>query len=268
MSEPRPVGLQLYSVREAMDRDATATLERVAALGFMGVEIAGTYGLEPAQLRHHLGDFGLQLISSMVGLTEHGLAPATIEAALEIGTPRLVVNAWPNQFATLDAVQRLAESMHRAAEQARSVNIDLGYHNHFWEFLQTDAGACPMSLFTSMLTGCFLELDLYWLRSAFSSNGEALTVLHDLAPQVRLVHVKDGPGELPTAQRQAAPMTPAGTGIVDITEMLAALPNAEWHVVEFDDCSGDMFDNIDASLQYLVRGGLSVARPQPSMAPS
>ena len=42
-----PVALQLYTLREELEKDFTGTLEKVAALGYQGVEFAGFGPLSP-----------------------------------------------------------------------------------------------------------------------------------------------------------------------------------------------------------------------------
>lgn len=254
MNRLPPLGLQLYSVRHEMDRDVRATLRRVVDIGFDGVELAGLHGVAPAEFRALLDDLGLTLVSAMIGLTGDGLAADTLEFATAVGAPRLVVNAWETDFATVDAIDRLAESFNRAAAQARAAGVDLGYHNHFWEFRPSAAGANPMAEFASRLEGGFFELDIYWLSAVRTDWAVALAPIAD---RVRTVHVKDGPGTLPTADWRIDPMTPAGTGTVDVVGMLAAVPAAEWHVVEFDECSGDVCAAIAASRRFLVEAGLS-----------
>src|SRR3989441_3679639 len=50
---PRPaatldhIGLQLYTVRSALERDFERTLDRVAAIGYREVEFAGYFGKTP-----------------------------------------------------------------------------------------------------------------------------------------------------------------------------------------------------------------------------
>jgi hypothetical protein len=46
-----PLGVQLYSFREAFKTDVRGTLARVRALGFREVELAGTYGMSAQQFR-------------------------------------------------------------------------------------------------------------------------------------------------------------------------------------------------------------------------
>ena len=256
MSTP-PIGLQLYSVREAMAADADGALARVSALGFEGVELAGTAGLSPEEFRSRLDHHGLQLISAMVGLADEGLSADTLEWSARVGTPRLVVNLWPHDFADRDAIERAAHRFNLGCAAAGEVGIALGYHNHFWEFLPSAAGPCPMSEFARLVGGGFFELDLYWLYTACAGAWrEPLAAISD---RVRTVHVKDGPGTYPAPGEQAEPMTAAGTGVVEIDAILRAVPTAEWHVVEFDECATDIFEAVAESREFLVgRGHRSV----------
>ena len=46
-----PVALQLYSIRTDMEKDVLSTLKAVKEMGYDGVELAGLYGVEPAQMK-------------------------------------------------------------------------------------------------------------------------------------------------------------------------------------------------------------------------
>ena len=62
------IALQLYSVREDMEKDLPGTLRAVKAMGYEGVEFAGLYGYEPAALRALLEEIGLTAVSAHVPL--------------------------------------------------------------------------------------------------------------------------------------------------------------------------------------------------------
>src|SRR5512146_1090227 len=55
-----PLGVQLYTVRDAMARDVPGTLARVRSIGYREVEFAGYFGLRPAAIRRALADAGLR----------------------------------------------------------------------------------------------------------------------------------------------------------------------------------------------------------------
>ena len=50
----KPVAIQLYSLRDEMKNDVVATLKRVKALGYDGVEFAGLWGKTPEEMAARL----------------------------------------------------------------------------------------------------------------------------------------------------------------------------------------------------------------------
>ena len=63
-----PVGLQLYSVRTACDKDLPGTLATVKEIGYSGVEFAGYYGRTATEMRKLLDDNGLKCYGTHTGL--------------------------------------------------------------------------------------------------------------------------------------------------------------------------------------------------------
>src|SRR5439155_25398356 len=62
-----PLGVQLYTFRDAMPHDVPGTLRHVHDLGFREVEMAGTYGMSAADFRKQLDSAGLTATSMHVG---------------------------------------------------------------------------------------------------------------------------------------------------------------------------------------------------------
>src|SRR6266550_2420571 len=109
------IGLQLYTVRKAMQTDVEGTLTRVAATGYKEVEFAGYFGKSPTDIKAMLDRLGLSAPAVHVG----SLAPeqwrASLDAANTIGH-RYVVVPWipAEERATLDGWKRVAERYNRA----------------------------------------------------------------------------------------------------------------------------------------------------------
>src|SRR6516162_10220349 len=80
------VGVQLYTVRDAMKSDFTGTIAKVASIGYKEVEFAGYFNHSPSEVRAILDKNGLAAPSCHVGydVVEKKL-PETIEAAHTIG---------------------------------------------------------------------------------------------------------------------------------------------------------------------------------------
>jgi sugar phosphate isomerase/epimerase len=248
-----PIAVQLYTLRREAQRDLAGALERIAAIGYLGVETAGLHGMRAEEFRARLDDLGLAVASAHVPLPVGPDAERLLDQQQMIDNHVLVVAALePEHFVSVTAIERAAERLNEAAQNVRRRGMILGYHNHWWEFTASAAVPDPMTAFVARLDAAiFLEVDIYWLRVSGVDPAAALSRLRN---RIRLVHVKDGPCT------QTDPMTAVGSGAVDVPCALAAVPNPAWHIVELDDCAGDAFDAVEASYRYLVDGGFSRGR--------
>jgi sugar phosphate isomerase/epimerase len=240
-----PISVQLYSVRNALAEDLPGTLDRIAALGFENVELFGFVD-KVDQYRDALAASGLTALSAHAQMVETGEVERTLEAAAALGVKTLIdpaIRDWGSADAVLGAARRLGE----IAVSAQAHDLTIGYHNHWWEFETQLEGRTAYDVFTEELPeAVVLELDTYWAEVGGASATELLARLGD---RVRLIHVKDGPGNQDTAAQQ-----PAGSGSVPVKEILAAAPDAI-RVIEFDDYSGDVFDGIAQSLKFVREQG-------------
>ena len=112
----KEVGLQLYSLREETEKDFCATVEKVAKMGYTGVEFAGYGGLKPAALAQLLKDNGLAAYG-----THFGALPKTdaeLDAVLEAGTYAPTANG--RQSPIIVAVQKP-----ETIAQLRRMNADI-----------------------------------------------------------------------------------------------------------------------------------------------
>ncbi len=238
-----PISVQLYSVRDALAEDLPGTLDRIAGLGFENVELFGFVD-KVDEYRDALAASGLTALSAHAQMVETGEVERTLEAAAALGVQTLIdpaIRDWSSADAVTGAARRLGE----IAVSAQAHGLTIGYHNHWWEFETELDGRPAFDLFADELPpAVVLELDTYWAEVGGASATELLGRLGD---RVRLIHVKDGPGD-----RDTAAQLPAGSGSVPVREILAAAPDAI-RVIEFDDYSGDVFDGIAQSLEYVRR---------------
>lgn len=248
------LALQLYTVRDHAAADLDAVLERAARIGFLGVETAGLHGRSAGEFRGRCAALGLEIPAAHAGLpADSESARAVLGEIAELGAPALVV-PWlpPDTFSRRDAILRAADWLARMRELAASFGLDLGYHNHDWEFaarLGSETGHAV--LFAALPPEVFAEVDVYWARVG---GCDPAAELRKLGPRARLLHVKDGP-----ALDDEAPMTAVGDGALDVPAILGA-SHAEWHIVEIDRCEGDLWHAIERSCAYLAGRGLSRAR--------
>jgi sugar phosphate isomerase/epimerase len=249
-----PISVQLYSLREEVAIDFPAVLARLGAKGYAGVELAGFGELTSGQLSEALTRAGLVLSSAHVGYARPDEFAAALDDHRVLGCDTAVVPAMrADGFEDLDAVRKTADRINALVDVARERGMTLGYHNHWWELTRMpDERPALLHLFEQLAPDVVAEVDVYWAQVG---GADPAAVLAALGSRVALLHVKDGPADDP-----ASPMVAVGDGAVDIPAVLAAAPEARWHVVELDRCATDMFDAVERSYDYLVGGGYSRGR--------
>jgi sugar phosphate isomerase/epimerase len=95
-------------------------------------------------------------------------------------------------------------------------------------------------------------VDIYWAQVGGS---DPVQIVAELGSRACLLHVKDGPADVPKS-----PMVAVGDGVVDVPGVLAAAPGARWHIVELDRCATDIFEAVERSYDFLVGNGYSRGR--------
>lgn len=257
---PNP-GVQLYTVRNDLQRDFRGTLSRIAALGYREVEFAGYFDQPPKALRTLLDDLGLAAPSAHAGDGLFGpQAQRVIDDALTLGHRYLVVAWVPQaQWRDLDGWQRRVQDFNRAGELCRRAGLQFCYHNHHFEFA-TLQGRRPYDL---LLAGCDvglvqMELDVCWAAAA---RQDPLQLLRDHPGRFPMLHLKqlkalprlDGQDVLGMKMDEAgALLTELGPGAVDFARLLADPASAavRHYFVEHDQPAAPLA-SIEASLRYL-----------------
>ncbi|HEU4600152.1 MAG TPA: sugar phosphate isomerase/epimerase [Solirubrobacterales bacterium] len=250
------IAAEMYTVRDAADADLAATLERIAEIGYLGVELVGLHGATPAEFRAHLDRLELELIGMVLPFPDEAEFEEYHGFAVELGCASGIIMLEDRDFATPEAVARTAERCNDFAARVRPDGIELLYHNHWWETMPREDGTVPLVEFAALLEpGVGLVADIYWVAAGGIDVAATLT---ELGSKVRRVHVKDGYLKQPVDPTE--PMTAVGDGKVDIAAALAAAPQADWHVAELDEYDGDPLEALEKSYRYLVAAGLSHGR--------
>jgi hydroxypyruvate isomerase len=251
-----PIGLQLYTVRKAMQSDFDGTLKRVAAVGYKEIEFAGLFGQPAAGVRKVLDQLGLSAPSMHVPFETTSLGwDAVLDDAHRLGCRYVVVPSIPDSLRTsIDDYRRVAESFTRAAEAAAKAGLGFAYHNHAVDFKPLDR-KLPFDILLEATDPSLvrIELDLYWIERA---GQDPLRYFNRWPGRCKLIHVKDSVG---------APdhrMTEVGKGIIDWPNLLASAraAGAEHFFVEQDDATKPL-DSIAASFSYLSQLKLAAIAP-------
>lgn len=242
---PKPIALQLYTVRDLCAENLTNTLATIASIGFKGVELAGLHGRTPSEFARLLSDHGLQAVGAHVPLPAAGSIQQLVDEQAALGVTRVVSGVGSHELSSADDCKRVAERCELAAQELSRHGLELCYHNHWWEFDLVDGQTAYERLF-SLSSALRAELDVYWAAYA---GKNPLDVLSALKHRVPLLHIKDGTLE------QDAPHTAVGKGKLEIAAILHAAETetvAEWFIVELDHCASDMMQAVRDSYAYMT----------------
>jgi sugar phosphate isomerase/epimerase len=239
------IGLQLYTVRDVLERDFEGTLARVAGIGYKEVEFAGYFNHTPADVRALLDRHGLTSPAVHTGSIEPEAWKKALDAANVIGHKYIVVPWVPQERRmTLDGWKQVAADFNRAAETARGAGVQFAYHNHDFEFPKMD-GRVPYDVLLESTDPKLvqLEIDLYWITKG---GQDPLAYFARWPGRVPLVHVKDSAG---------APehkMVDVGQGNIDWKRIFNKKDQAgiKHFFVEHDQ-PPQPFEDIAASYRYL-----------------
>lgn len=244
-----PVALQVYSVRDALEKDFYGTLKAVKALGYDGVEFAGLFGHAPAEVRGWCEELGLVPISAHVPFADMMADPALLEDYKEIGCQYVAIPYLTEEYrpgaTRFDDVIAGARLL---GEKASALGMQLLYHNHDFEFVRLgDEYALDVLYAAVPAAQLATELDTCWVKV----GGEnPIAYLHKYAGRAPVVHLKDFvggktanmyaligiEGDDTPADAAAFEFRPVGYGVQDWYGILnaAEAAGAQWVVVEQD----------------------------------
>ena len=267
----RPIGLQLYTVREAAAKDLAGTLRAIAAIGYREVELAGIpAGTTANELRTMLGDNGLTAPSMHAGMADlqDGLQQR-LDYAKAIGCEYLVC-AFPwtadarfrdnpghavvslASGITLDDWKWNAEQLNKVGAAAAPMGLRVGYHNHNMEFRSYDGVIAYDELLRltdpKLVT---MEMDIAWVVTA---GADPVKYLKKHGDRISLLHVKDVVKDLRvTNDRLQAQTTEVGSGQIDWKRIFkAAKPKYLRHYfVEQENFDRLPLESVKVSFDYL-----------------
>ena len=246
---PVPIGLQLYTLREAMADDFEGVARKVAEIGYVGVEPAGFPGTTPEAAAGLFRELGLEVPSAHLPLPIGDTKQESLETAETLGTSRVISGQGRDNFKTIDLIKESCDRFNEARTAAAEKGMVFGIHNHWWEFIEVEGRLAYQVMLECLDPGIFSEVDTYWVQTA---GADPAVVVKELGARAPILHVKDGPCV------REDPMTALGEGKVDfagITE--AGKAHTEWMIVELDRCATDMMEAVVNSYQYMVGEGLA-----------
>jgi len=268
------LGLQLYSVRDAMGKDPAGSLKKLADMGWVHVEHANYvnrkfYGYSAKDFKKLLADTNLQMPSGHTVMTAHDWDTTandftdkwkyTIEDAAEAGQ-RYVISPWLDEAlrTDMDALKRFMTQMNKCGELCKSHGMTFGYHNHNFEF-KTKIG--DGTLYDYILTNTDKDLVAQQMDvgNMLGAGGIALDLLKKYPGRFELMHVKDEIKSTTGQGMDGYDSTILGEGVMpikDIVKEARKMGGTSQFIVEQESYQGkDPFDCVKIDLQIMKKWG-------------
>lgn len=272
------VGIQLYSVRNHMEKDPIGTIRHVAEAGYRYIEVANHqadkdhgvgFGAPAKEIKKVLEATGARIVSAHIFPLNREVLKPVLEYFSELGAAYLV--APMDFFADKAEVLAKCEVYNEMAGLCAESGIKFLYHNHFQEFRTLDGETIfdlIMEHTDPALVGA--ELDTYW---AVRGGQDPIALLNKYGERMRLIHQKDFPaaekGRLNLIDAvekggitvdmdyfvgvvSPATFTEIGTGILPIQEIIDAGNRAcktDYIILEQDFSRYDEYESIRISME-------------------
>jgi sugar phosphate isomerase/epimerase len=253
------LGLQLYTIRDAMEKDPVLALTEVSKIGYKYIELANYsngkfYGFTPVEFKKAVTDIGLEILSSHTQVEAKGI---TLENAKKMAEDHAVlgvkycVQPWINaEDRNIASYHKMIADWNKVGGIMKEHGIKFGYHNHNFEFNTIDGIVPYYDIFLKEMDKDLItmEIDLFW---AVKAGQNPVDIFNKYPGRFELFHLKDGyTTETPFFEPKSVDMAPVGTGLVNFKEILAAkdVAGMKYLIVE-QDCS---FTDIRTSITNLT----------------
>lgn len=243
-----PLGLQLFSIREAAAADPAGTLAQVAEMGYEGVEFAGFFDWPAADLRRVLDDAGLRVCGAHIGIDT--LLDDQFEASVEfhqaLGNQFLIVPGLPPEYTgSAQNWKRTAGLFNELSARLAPLGMYVGYHCHAGDFRPTD-GQIPWEILADNTdSAVVLQMDT---GNCLAGGGDPLYYLEKYPGRGLTVHLK--------ADYAHHPDNLVGESDTDWPAVFAACESAagtRWYIVEQESYPYPPLESVRRCLENLRR---------------
>lgn len=218
-----PVGVQTYIARDTIGKDFEGTLRKLAGMGYQSIEMCSPPGygkdwepltqLKASEIRDKIRAAGLSCESChypFVELRDH--LEERIATAKELGLTQMILSGfWLKKDAPLVEWQKAAEACNKMGEQTKKAGIQLGFHNHHFEFEKIDGAL----IYDALMEKFDPELVKMQFQVAVINIGyKAVTYFRKYPGRFISLHLAD----YSATEKKSVPV---GQGIVDWKELFS-----------------------------------------------
>lgn len=225
------MGLQAFTIRDAMEKDLIGSLRKVKELGYEDLELYGFnpesqtyYGHSAKDFKNILNDIGLTASSCHYGFSDYfeasfdeldNYVAKCIKGAKELNMSYVT---WPwlaPKYRNIESFKILVEKLNRIGRQVTEAGLKFAYHNHDFEFVEEN-GEIGYDIIMNRTDSNLvkLQLDLYW--AVHSSKLSPAELIAKNPKRFVMWHIKD-------MDKVTRDYSELGNGSIDYKKMLANL---------------------------------------------
>ncbi len=188
-----PVGIELYTVRDALAKDLTGTVRAVAKMGYQVVEFYAPYfqwtPQTAADVRKLMDDLGIVCHSTH---NDHSfLSGDNLQKAIDLNHAigsKYIIMASAGQVTGADGWKGVADQLTAAQAKLEPLGMGTGYHNHGAEWHEVD-GKRPMDIIaTGTPKSVTLQFDI---GTAVEAGVDPEVWINANPGRIRSIHCKD-----------------------------------------------------------------------------
>lgn len=241
----KAMGVQVFSVRDALNEDFSGSMKRLADIGFQYIEGYGLgvdgkmLGMDPSEYSRIVADTGMEMVSTHCSYFMAEDAEKIRDAALSAGVKHVIIAHLSEEDRQY---HKVAENLNKAGEVFKQAGLLFGYHNHGFEFEEYDDGMGLEIMINETDRDLIkFQLDLYW---AVRAGADPIEFISSHPGRFCSFHIKDSAEDLE--------QTTVGTGIVPFEGVFNIMgkSGASHYYVE-DERTDDPFGNVEAAFNYL-----------------
>lgn len=230
----RPIGIQLYTLGDAVAQDPAKVFAILAEFGYREVEGLTYAQLAPSALHRAALNAGLLLRSAHLDFATPADPASTLDIAQEMGLVQVVSSILPptpqdipsflskTGLMTISDFQRMADRANHIGEAAQRAGFSYAYHNHNFEFRNLGNGVSGYDVLLRETDPRYVkfELDCAWISYA---GADAVTYLKRHAHRFSALHIKNIDMIAYSTTLDAAAqehITELGRGVIDYRPIL------------------------------------------------
>lgn len=258
------VGIQLYTIRDAMAADVKGSLQKLSDMGYKNLELASYsdgkfYGFSPVEFKKMVNDMGMEIISSHTQVEAAGI---TIDNAKKMADDHAAlgvqycVQPWVNdEDRNIESYKKMIADWNEVGRIMKGTGIQFGYHNHNFEFDNLDGVVPYYDIFMPEMDPDLItmEIDIFWASKA---GQDVVEMFNKYPGRFQLFHMKDmSTNEAPFFDVIKDDITAVGEGVIDFKRILEAKETAgmKYLFVEDDNQgNGKPFEAVETSINNLT----------------